>query len=324
MAGKSRSMLRFRALLSRTLPVFLVCLLISALFWVLLAFNGYYNTAIRVPVTYINMPVDSFLQEKLPTEIELEIGGNGYQLLTYMIRPEKAAIQLNGHLIGMSANQNKGDAFIALSIGIDYFNRVHNDVKAIRSNPDTIYFNFFKQGFRKIPVKLKASINFEPGNGLAEEISIQPDSIHISGPAEILNQVNFLETEMLNLSGIRQSGNYPVKIKQPYKDLDYAPVEVNITIPVEKYTEAVFDIPLKINNLNNRDSVEIYPSLIKISCSVALSRYSSLKPDSFLIVADIKTLRGKKLKVTTEKIPLWVNNVRLVPDYVDCIVRQKR
>jgi hypothetical protein len=323
MAGKSRSMFRLKGKLRNTLPVFLVCLLISSLFWVLIAFNGYYSTIIKVPVNYINMPADSFLFEKLPANVELEITGEGYQLITYLLNPEKAALILNGYHIGMSGHPAKGGAFLATVNGIEYFNRLHNDVKAIRSNPDTIFFNFFRQGFRKVPLRIPVSLDFEKGFGLAGTIESSPDSVHISGPAEILNSINYLEGETLKLSGINGNRSYKVKIKSPQAELDYSPAEANVFIPVEKYTEAIFDIPIRAENLIKRDCVDLSPSMIRLSCEVALSRYAALRPDSFQLTIDMKTLRGTKLKVNLHKQPSGVSNIRLKPDYIDCIVKNR-
>jgi len=323
MAGKSRSMFRWRGKLRHTLLVFLVCLLVSALFWLLLAFNGNYSTRIQVPVQYVNIPSDSILYENLPTEIELDISGNGYQLLTYMLRPEKATLLFNGHQIGLSGKQGKGQAFFATASSLDYFNRVHLEVKAIRASPDTIFFNFFRQGYRKVPVQVQTNLEFENSFGLSGNILTEPESIHISGPADLLNSIAYVETETLRLSGIQQSQSLKLKIRKPNANLDYAPAEVRIELPVEKYTEALFDIPLHTENLLRRDSVHINPPLIKVSCSVALSKYASLRPDSFLVAVDLKTLHGKKLKVHLRKHPEFVKNIRLTPDYVDCIIRKK-
>ncbi|MBX7202330.1 MAG: YbbR-like domain-containing protein [Bacteroidia bacterium] len=323
MAGKSRSMLRWLSRLKRVLPVFLLCVIISALFWVLLAFNSHYTTRITVPVEYINMPTDSLLLDKLPESIDIEIAGEGYQLLTYIINPHKATMLLNGHYMGVSARKNRADAFLSIMPSVDHFNKVHNDVKAIRAEPDTIFFNFFRHGFKKVPLRVNTSIEFTPGYGLAGAIRLNPESLHVSGPAEILNKIIYLETETLHLSNVNNNQTQVLKVIQPFRELNYSPVETQIELPVEKYTEAVFDIPLHTENLKNKDSVDINPFIIRVSCTVALSKYALLQPDSFLLSVDVKTLKAKKLKVKLQKQPGFVNNIKLSPDYVDCIVRKR-
>ena len=140
---KTESVFRSVLFSRRKIAVFGLCLVISTLFWVLLAFNEIYTTTITVPVRYVNMPEDQMLIDRLPAEVELEISGVGYRLLSYSLQPETAEITLDGMLTGINPGSKNAEAFLATNGAVLFFNRLHNDVEALRVEPDTIHFTFF-------------------------------------------------------------------------------------------------------------------------------------------------------------------------------------
>ncbi len=311
----------------RKIAVFSACLFISGLFWLLLAFNGNYTTLISVPVRYVNMPKDQLLLEKLPTEVQLELSGIGYQLLAYTLQPQKGEITLDGMLMGMSPNKKNGEAFLATHHAIQFFNRQHTDVVALKILPDTIHFTFFKRGFRKVPAHLNRYITFEKQFGFGDSIRLSPDSVSITGPAELIDSILVVETEPLILSNLSRSGEYLVSIKSPSPELAYAPSKISVALSVEKFTESILEIPVQIEHLLSKDSIQIFPERIKIKFTVSLRDYKKASPETFNVAVDAYDLRnnhGGKLRLYLRKYPTFVSNIKLEPEVIDFIIRKKK
>ncbi len=310
----------------RKVTVFGICLLISALFWVLLAFNGHYSTRIQVPVTYINMPESRVLMEKLPHTVDIQISGTGYQLLSYILQPEQATVLLDGRSIGMSPASQAGEAFLTTFQGIDFFNREHGDIKALNILPDTIRFSFFDRGFRKVPVHLNSYLDFERQFSLSDSIQLSPDSITITGPVQVLDSIKQIETEALVLSKLNKSGNYTVKIKRPSDRVTYAPLEVGARLEVDKFTEAVLEVPVYVDHLLSSDSLDIFPQSVKVRYLVSLRDYNKVNPKLFRIAADAFDLRNAQatnLRLYLRKVPPYVRQVQMSPETVEFIIRKK-
>jgi hypothetical protein len=308
------------------LLVFFVCLVISTLFWFLLAFNGNYTTLIKVPVEYINMPEKRMIIEKLPSELNVNISGSGYQLLSYMVQPELGKILLDGRNIGVKPGFKGNNAFLTTYHGIDFFNRQHADVKVLNIQPDTLFFSFFNRGLRKVPVKADAYLSFKKQYYLTDSLRLLPDSITISGPADRLDSIFQIKTEKLILNEIFEDGIYRLKIIQPDSMLSYEPLEVDLEINVDKYTEAVFTIPIRLEHLISSDSLEIFPTEVELTCMVALSNFNRLNTGSFIVAADAFDLRDSKssqLTLYLREFPRFVKNVRIKPETVEYIIRKK-
>jgi len=313
-------------LFSSKVYVFAWCLVISSLFWFLLALNNRYSTVIKVPVTYINMPNDEFLLEKLPKEIEAEISGTGYQLLSYYLSPEKANIKLDLRKAGMGPLNSKKRAFLTTNSGIDFFNREHIDITLLRIKPDTLFFNFPERAFKNVPIHLNALFDFEKQFNLVEEVTLLPDSAQISGPLAALDSINQVETEIIILKNLMSSGSYSVKIKSIGGEVNCAPSLVTLKLNIEKFTEGIVEVPIYVNHLLSKDSMQIMPANVKIKYLVALSNYTKVSASQFKVYADAADLKNKninKLKLNILTFPDFVKNVKIEPEYIDYIILKK-
>ena len=324
--SKSPSVLR-TSLSRRKVTVFGICLMLASLFWVLLAFNDHYSTKISVSVSYINMPENRMLIEKLPQHAEMLVNGSGYDLIAYIIRPNLANIVIDGRFIGVNASSKTGQAFVTTSSCIDFFNREHIDIKALNIFPDTIFFSFFERGLKKVPVHLNRNLTFDRQFSLSDSIILHPDSILISGPFTSLDSIKRIETEPLILNGLNKSGDYTVKIKNQNKLITYAPMEVGVHLEVDKFTEAELEVPIFIDHLSIGDSIEIFPKQAKIIYMVSLSNYNKVNPKLFRISADAFDIRNAKnanLRLNVKQFPACVRGIRIEPETVEFIIRKNK
>ncbi len=324
--SKSSSVLR-TSLSRRKVTVFGFCLMLASLFWVLLACNDHYSTKIRASVSYINMPENRMLIEKLPQTAEMLVNGSGYDLIAYIIRPNLANIIIDGRFIGINASSKTGQAFVTTASSIDFFNREHFDIKALNILPDTIFFSLFERGIKKVPVHLNRYFTFDRQFSLSDSITLNPDSIIISGPFATLDSIKRIETEPLILNGLNKSGDYSVKIKKTSKLINYAAMEVGAHLEVDKFTEAELEVPIFIENLIIGDSVEIFPKQAKITYLVSLRNYNKVDPKLFRISADAFDIRNSKnanLRLNVKQFPPYVQGIRIKPETVEFIIRKNK
>jgi YbbR domain-containing protein len=272
------------------------------------------------------MPESRMMMEKLPREVDIQVSGTGYQLLSYLLQPDQAKVLLDGRSIGMSPSTRAGEAFITTYPGIDFFNREHGDIKALNILPDTIHFNFFDRGYKKVPVHLNSYLDFARQFSLSDSIQLSPDSITLTGPIDVLDSIHTIETEALVLNKLDRSGVYTVKIKRPSDKLNYAPLEVSAKLQVDKYTEAMLDVPVFVDHLLSRDSLGIFPQTVKVKYLVSLKDYKKVNPKLFHIAADAFDLRNGKtenLRLYLRKVPPYVHHVSMEPETVEFIIRKK-
>ena len=59
------------------------------------------------------------------------------------------------------------------------------------------------------------------------------------------------------------------------------PKSVQVTVPVDEFTEKTLLIPVKLINNHNYDDVKIFPLKVKITVMVSLTRYAETDEDFF-------------------------------------------
>ena len=73
-------------LLSKDVLVFFFFLLVSALFWFVIALDKTYHERITIPIRYVNVPQNIAIVNQIPSSLELKIKDKGLNLWTYQQR----------------------------------------------------------------------------------------------------------------------------------------------------------------------------------------------------------------------------------------------
>ncbi len=291
----------------RNLFAFAMCLLLSSLLWILMAFNNFYTSTIKVPIRYINLPEKNILTEKLPMEAEIDISGSGYHLLSYRFRPKLAEILIDGRNIGFKNHLG----FISTYHAVDYFNRQHGDIKALHINPDTLFFQFIDKGFKKVPVVVNSYLDFEREFDLRDSLLIRPDSIEVSGPIEKLESIERIESQPLIARKLNKSATYSLKIKAPDAELSYAPAEIAVIVNVDRITEARITLPVREPNGKTTD-----PRIVTVVFQVAFSHYDKIKAADFEISTDSAGAAGGKQRLFVKRAPYYAKKISILPTLV--------
>lgn len=319
---KSSSAWRSARINRRKILVFLVCLFTASVLWVLMAFNGFYTTTIEVPLKYVNMPEANVILDNLPQSAEVEISGSGYHLLGYKLRPDKAQVLLDGTYIRSTQSGDDIRFFLTTRHGVDYFNRIHGDINALGIRPDTIHFNFFRKAFKKVPVKLNSFLSFAKEFGLGDSLRCEPDSVTVTAPIEALKQIQFVESAPLAHRNLNISATYPLKLITPFRDAVVNPNNVQVHVPVERFTERRFNVPVILpDSLKAR--IRLFPvQIAEIIFEVSLKKYPVIKPSDFgLTVVPVASTNqpGSRIQLTLQKMPAGIRKVRIQPESLEYI-----
>ena len=81
---------------------------------------------------------------------------------------------------------------MSFRIVMQYFG---SQVRLINVSPDKLYFKYDTNLVKKVPVILKADINFKPGYDMFNKYKLEPDSINVIGPKVLVSKIKNVETE---------------------------------------------------------------------------------------------------------------------------------
>lgn len=308
--------------------IFLFFLLLAFIFWYLNALGKEVEDSIRYPVEYVNFPEGTIPSGDLPSFLDLYVKGPGYSLIKLKISGSRAPAILDLSTISYRRiRHGKAVNYYILTSGLipNLRNQLRAECDIVSIKPDTLMLHLDRVTSKKVPVIPHVEVITEKQYLVKGKIISRPDSVVITGPKQIVDTVTGVRTMFKKIRGLDEtlsrkmllvtSGSYAISEKK-----------VDVTIPVEEFTEAEFRVPVSV--LNNSDSLffRIFPDAVTVKCLVAVSDYKKIGENPIELFVDSKKAdlsSTEKLQVEIGNIPLFINSVRIIPSKVDFLIEKK-
>lgn len=298
---------------------FLFFLFFAVIIWFFVQFSKQYNEVVNIPVKYINVPPDKLLVNN-PDHIKLRMEENGFRIAWFSLFPPTLYVDItktveeNGRLLYI-VDENRNEILSQLNI----------DFEDSRLVKDALVINFQQRQQKKLPVISKIETAYAAGYGAAEGLRLEPDSIRVSGPDNLLDTLSRLYTMPLKLRKISQDLSGSVGIDtSAFQNLTLYRQEVNYSVDVEKFTEGKVRVPIELINVPENLNVVIFPKETLLFYQVNLKDYSKVTASDFRVVADFSQLRDNQDFLLPEvvKQPPFTTNLRLNEKKIQFIIKK--
>jgi hypothetical protein len=313
----------------RDTGIFLIFLIISTLFWLLNQLSKDTTAEVRYPVRFHNSGEKRIIINDLPGYLLLEVKGQGYKLMKYKLKPWKVPLDINLRSFPLRP-EKAGDTrrFYLLTSYMKGYISDHLGENMILQHvsPDTLFFVFDSLVKKKVPVEADIILELARQCILKDTPRIVPPEVIVSGPAMILDTLKRVRTERMEFRGVEKSFEKTLPLVRP-AHVTLSAGEVVLQVEVEQYTEAVFNIPVRTLNVPDTLALRLFPSVVKVSFKVGLSRYKKLLPELFIAVVDYRDLKKEKsdrLPIHLVKQPSGIESVRLDPERVEYLIEKKQ
>ncbi len=318
---------RKRFTINRRLYIVLVCFFIAIIFWFLLALSRDYPATVTFPITYTNLPDKKIIVNDLPDSIALQIKAKGFRIMAYKLSTRRKVLEIDVASRLQSGRSLQGEVLAVPTrvFAPDFIRQFGPDIAIFGYQPDSIVFYFSELVTKKLPVQLRMNIQYDKQYDASEELIISPDSIEVSGPPSVVNNLTMVETEVLNLTGVKTEIRQEVSIKKN-KLLSYKKDKVNLIGPVEKYTEGIMSARIKVIKVPPGCTLKTFPDRVDVRYLVALSNYNKIEEHMFELVVNgefADTKHPDKLKLELVRFPSLIRSPALDPDKVDYILRKQ-
>jgi len=320
----------FKALKNnRRLGIFLIFIAISTIFWFLTQLEEVYVTRISYPVEYQDMPENKIVVGNLPTHMRLEIRGQGFKLLEYKFSNElnPLILHINSYNLQTLEDDNSPRYYIVTqTTATRIAQQLSQDVEILDITPDTLFFEFAEKINKKVPVQPSLEYSFARQMMLQGSIQIEPDSVTITGPNSVLDTIHRIPTRAKKYTDLQATVHASIGLEKPHEQVELSTRRVQLTIPVEQYTEGVVQKDVQVIHVPDSVVVKTFPRSVTITYLVGLSQYEKVIPELFRVVADYQEIQGGggQLKVQVVKAPDYLKSFSHNPREVDYIIERKQ
>ncbi|MFO7745597.1 MAG: hypothetical protein R6V36_09455 [Psychroflexus sp.] len=187
---------------------------------------------------------------------------------------------------------------------------------------DSLYFNFFRLATKKLKIKPNFKVSFSRGYDSIKNFSFEPSYIEISGNDSILKDLEYISTERKNLKEVSDTLFGTVDIQKIDSiSINYSVETINYTLPVAKFTEGSFEIPIEVINTKVNEELVIFPKSVNVNFKTSLSNYEKIDESGFRVVA--KYVPDEDFMILElVKQPKLVKNVSLENYKVDYLIKR--
>src|SRR5690606_4243233 len=130
--------------------------------------------------------------------------------------------------------------------------------------PRSISLQFDSLQTKLVPVMPQVNLNFRPQFNISGEVTVDPDSVLISGPAGMIDTLQILYTEPRTFNDLETSIIQAIRIYNPRRT-SLSPERVTLHVPVEKFTEKKITLPVQIINMPENIQIKLFPPQVAVS-----------------------------------------------------------
>lgn len=309
---------------NRHFYVFAVCLAIATALWLLNAFTKNYNTLVQIPIKYKNLPADKVLLSELPTEIQLEVEGYGFDLLTFN---NQITDTITVNCAGMQFKNNSNKLLGVVTIKPFYeliTNSLPNNIAVKNFITDSIFIDAELRISKRVPIKPNVTWSAEKQFRLEDSIRTEPSFVVLEGPKSTIDSIQYIETKPLELLDLHSATTVEVDLDIPSNSHITSNVtHIKEVIPIEQFTEA--SIVLDLNKIypDFQDSLQFIQRFIEVKFLVSLKQFNRIEPSNFSVqLSPIPNSLGNRFSVTVSPLVKRVEILSYAPQKVEYLLLQ--
>ena len=305
---------------SREFLIFSFFFLIAAGFWLLQTLNNDYEAEYSIPVRLKGVPNNVVITSAPASEVRIKVKDKGTVLLNYMLG--KSFFPVNLDYDDYKGRDNHVKIY-ASEFEKKILSQLNVSTRLLSVKPDTLEYIYSTGKSKLVPVKMHGKVSAGRQYYISDTI-YSPDSVLVYAPENILDTIFAAYTRSFDLSDIVDTLTYHASIMD-LKGVKFVPNAVDLTFPVDIYTEKTVEVPLHGINFPADKVLRTFPSKVQVTFQVGLGRFHKITPESFYInvsYEDLLKLGSDKYTVKLKSIPQGVSHVRVVPDQVDFLIEQ--
>lgn len=226
-------------------------LLLAFLLWFMVKMNKHYEYNIQIPIVMENLDQDKTLKYSYKNEVNVEFLGKGIDLLRLKFYHVYYRIDLSGSPRYLEFDLTEHPEYV------NYPRELDISVRSIL-RPRSLIIELDKKMQRKLPVEVNYAL-LEPPGMILVNVTSEPESVLVTGPAQMFNKVQAISTEKMEFKEPLRPFTEKFTIhKSDEYFAEYEPREVEVTFDIQRLAEKeVLDVPVTI--IHKPASLDVIP-----------------------------------------------------------------
>lgn len=297
--------------------IFLFFLLLSGIFWLMMALNDTYEREVKIPLYLDKIPKKVVVTSSTDDTLRVTLRDRGFYLVPYVY----------GNMMPLPVNFNsftKGDGkgTVASSDLQKLINQtIFKSTKITSLKPDRFDYTYNYGESKKVGLRLRSTIVPSQSYYIAR-VKFRPDQVTAYSDKYKLDSIKYISTEKLDLRNLSDTIVKTVRLAT-IKGVKCVPSEVEVSVYPDILTEASIEVPITAINTPPGKVLRTFPSRIKVIFVAGASTFRSIHPEQFTVIADYNDIvanPSEKCKLYVKTAPHGVRNPRPEINMVDYLI----
>ncbi len=303
---------------TRSILLYLSFVIISAIFWSFLTFNGDIQLDIQVPLE-INKPNNVHLLSKVPDSLTVTVKDRGYRFFSYLFNKTKPlTLRLTDYSDGISDFKvDQSHLKKALSHVLNKHSTIINVL------PESLNIKFTDLPGKKVPIKTDIVVEPREDYTLYGALIQSQDSVLVFSDAKTLSNINEVYTYHVEETELTDTLRRKVAIA-PINNAVVEPRAIEIMVPIEKLKSQTRSVKIAVRNAPTGVKMLLFPSDVEVTYRSPVSRISD--DTGITAVVDYNSVdfnsKSNKVKVMIGEMPAAYQNVTFSHDSVEYIIEK--
>lgn len=256
-----------------------ICLATSMLLWLVFAMQDTYTMLYDLPMEVMNLPPGEALSERPPSDVRVQLRGQGSQLLTLRMRRPVVEVDASRESVALD------EVELPVPRSVSY---------AVIS-PRSITLRREPRITRTLPIASHVVLQLPATHGLLYPPRLTPDSVTVSGARSIVEPLRVWPTTARTFTNVTDSLDALILLSDTLRGLVRLDTTVvRLSAKALAFTEEVREVPVRVTGApGSLNLVTLEPASVRVRYRVVYDQYdAALNSGDFYAYVPYETLRS--------------------------------
>lgn len=261
----------------------LLALGLGCLVWLHVATEKLYRFEARLPVNSLSLRDPYTISSQVPDSITVLLEASGKQYVRQKWR--------TGGLRISAMSMTSGLYLVPLSSANTFLEPMQPDFRlADVVAPQEIELRVEPQAEKIVPIRAIFAGRADNGFMIGDPVVVRPDSVLIRGPRSLIDTLTSIETEPIDLRGLRNSATVRGQIRKPLSSVRMVRDSVSATVPIIASSVRTFaSIPIRLFHAPAGKNGSFSPQHVTVQVEGPAALVDSLVAAQISVTADART-----------------------------------
>jgi len=288
----------------------------SVLLWVFVSFSGEFSITLNLPTQVIDIPENHSVSSVSASSVSISIKGEGLQLAQHTFgRDPKFFIP--------SPNE-AGEKEISSRNVLHVNSWLSTTLQLAEISPEKIKVKIEETISKKVEIIPVLSLTYKPGYGLVSPINIEPDSVVVSGPKSLINEISIINSVGKSLLNLESESSIVLDIVTP-KYVNLNVTECKINFDVQKIVDKTFEnVIVSTKDIPSRYELNLAPAKITLVLRGGISQLSKMKNNDLNVFVNFEQAINDTVGAIEPKIniPQFTSLIDIKPSRLEYIIKK--